>query len=113
MFSLNGFQGCSNVAEIIEASDGIVVARGDMGIEIPAEKVSDWSCEILFSFILFLLTDKVLYGSSVSCPIFQWLKYLTHKVITPMLIFIPNRSYAFKARLLESAVLREVKNVIF
>jgi pyruvate kinase len=41
MFSLNRFQGCSNVAEIIEASDGIVVARGDMGIEIPAEKVSD------------------------------------------------------------------------
>jgi hypothetical protein len=34
------------------------------------------------------------------------LKYLTHKVIT-------NRSYTFKTRLLESAVLREVKNGFF
>ena len=40
-------EGIDNISEIIDANDGIMVARGDLGIEVPIEKLPTYQSNMV------------------------------------------------------------------
>ena len=59
---IENHEGVRKINEIIIESDGVMVARGDMGIEIPAEKVTTLNFASIFILIQVFLAQKMIIG---------------------------------------------------
>ncbi len=47
MVKIENLQGVQNIEEIVDATDMVIVARGDLGIEVPIEELAYWQKQIV------------------------------------------------------------------
>ena len=68
---IENMQGIENLDEIIEASDGIMVARGDMGVEIPFERIPHIQKDMIYKTIAqgkYVITATQMLDSMIRNP---------------------------------------------
>jgi len=64
-------EGVENIDEILKASDGIMIARGDLGVEIPFEKIPDIQKKLIrngYGMGRQVITATQMLESMISCP---------------------------------------------